>query len=380
MKKTNKKFDPSLTYALALGGGGAKGGYEIGVWRALAEEGLKYNAVSGTSVGALNGAMMSMRCLERGEELWRNIKFSQVMDVSDEAMGRVYDGEIKVREIYPLIRKAVGIIRGGGFDVTPLKNLLHEFIDTEAVKNSDVDFCIVTYSLTDKKEVVVDVRDLPEDQICDMLLASAYFPAFKNEPLGGKRFTDGGVSDSLPITPLIERGYKDIIAVRLKGGIGREKRVRPPKGVSVTYIEPIRKLGGTLNFSPEQSCFNMDLGYYDAKRFVYGYLGEYYYLRRTMTERQAYEELLGFIGADTDSGSISLRELHERIIPKIASEHEAKGDYYDVLIHYLEHTGAALGIPEFRIIDDTVLLEEVKRQMKERGIVSMLGGGFDHND
>ena len=33
-------FDPEKTYAIALGGGGAKGSYEIGVWRALAEEGL----------------------------------------------------------------------------------------------------------------------------------------------------------------------------------------------------------------------------------------------------------------------------------------------------------------------------------------------------
>ena len=52
------KLDISRTYAIALEGGGAKGGYEIGVWRALEEAGVRYNAVSGTSVGALNGALI----------------------------------------------------------------------------------------------------------------------------------------------------------------------------------------------------------------------------------------------------------------------------------------------------------------------------------
>ena len=42
------KLDTSRTYAIALEGGGAKGGYEIGVWRALEEAGVRYNAVSGT--------------------------------------------------------------------------------------------------------------------------------------------------------------------------------------------------------------------------------------------------------------------------------------------------------------------------------------------
>ena len=61
------KLDTSKTYAIALEGGGAKGAYEIGAWKALEEAGIKYNAVSGTSVGALNGALMAMRDLPRAE-------------------------------------------------------------------------------------------------------------------------------------------------------------------------------------------------------------------------------------------------------------------------------------------------------------------------
>ena len=374
-----KIFDSSKTYAIALGGGGAKGGYEVGVWRSLLEEGLKYSAVSGTSVGALNGALMTTGELEKAEALWKNIRFSQVMDVNDEQMSRVFDKEIKSRELIPLIRKAVNIVCGGGFDVTPLRNLMKEYIDPAKIKSSKVDFVAVTYSITDRKPVVADVRGLPEDDIRDMLLASAYYPAFKSEPLvGGKRFTDGGISDSLPVTPLIERGYKNIIAVRLAGGLGHEKRVKQGKDVELSYISPLRRLGSTLNFTPEQANYNIKLGYYDAKRFAYGLVGEYYYLERTMTEREAYDELMKLLGTHTKSDSelVSLRAIHESVLPRLAKEHGAAGDYYDLLIHYIEHTGEVMGIPEFRIIKDTELLGEVKAELAKKGVTSIAPAVF----
>ncbi|MCR5611691.1 MAG: patatin-like phospholipase family protein [Clostridiales bacterium] len=374
-----KKFDPGRTYAIALGGGGAKGGYEVGAIKALMEEGLVYNAVSGTSVGALNGALLAMRDVERAEDLWRNIKYSQVMDVDDDEMSRVFDKDVTAHELRPLLRRAINIVRGGGFDVTPLRNLLKQYVDPKKIKNSDVDFVAVTYSITDKKEVVADVRSLPEDDICDMLLASAYFPAFKNEPLvGGKRFTDGGVSDVLPITPLIDRGYRNIIAIKLTGGLGRERYIRPRKDLDLSYICPKRRLGNTLNFSTEQSAYNLSLGYYDAKRMIWGLTGDYYYLERTISERQAYRELMDLIAVETraENDTVSLRAVHESIIPRLAKEHGADGDYYDVLIKYLEHTGEVFKIPEFRIIKDTVLLSEVKGELKKRGVATITPKAF----
>ncbi|MFR0795218.1 MAG: patatin-like phospholipase family protein [Oscillospiraceae bacterium] len=59
------KLDRNKTYGLALEGGGAKGAYQIGAWKALREAGIHFSAVSGTSVGALNGAMIVMDDLER---------------------------------------------------------------------------------------------------------------------------------------------------------------------------------------------------------------------------------------------------------------------------------------------------------------------------
>ena len=59
------KFDISKTYALALEGGGARGAYQIGAYEALTEAGVKVNAAAGTSVGALNGAMIAKELLKK---------------------------------------------------------------------------------------------------------------------------------------------------------------------------------------------------------------------------------------------------------------------------------------------------------------------------
>ena len=359
-----KLIDFDKTYAIALSGGGAKGGYEVGVWRALQEEGLKYSAVSGTSVGALNGALMAMRDLDTAEELWRNIRYSDVMDVDDENMGKLFDKKVRGIDIGGIVKKAYVTFRDGGFDITPLRNLLHKYIDVDKIKKSAVEFFLVTYSITERKELDLTVKALPEDEICDMLLASAYFPAFKNEPMtGGRRFMDGGISDTLPITPLADHGYKDIIAVRLRDGLGKEKRVRYQSDLNIHYIEPRRKLGNTLNFSSEQARYNLELGYYDAKRYIYGLAGDHYYLERTLDEYDAYRELVVIVRqcAESAGKELSLRTVHELSLPKLAHELEAKGDYYDVFLHWLENEAKCFGLPEFRILKDVELLAEVKK-------------------
>ena len=156
------KLDLSKRYAIALEGGGARGGYEVGAWKALEEAGVRYDAVSGSSVGALNGALMAMHDLENAERLWKNIRFSQVMNVDDERMERVMKGEVRgLSELKTVLKRAGEIIRDGGFDVEPLRKLLEEVIDEKKVRTSDVNFYIVTYSITDHKELDLDAKALP---------------------------------------------------------------------------------------------------------------------------------------------------------------------------------------------------------------------------
>ena len=61
-------IDLTKEYGLVLEGGGAKGAYQIGAWKAMQEAGVKIKGIAGTSVGALNGALICMGDLEKAEQ------------------------------------------------------------------------------------------------------------------------------------------------------------------------------------------------------------------------------------------------------------------------------------------------------------------------
>ena len=351
------KIDNSKTYAIALEGGGAKGGYEIGVWQALDEAGIKYNAVSGTSVGALNGGLMAMRDLPRAKDAWNNMKLGKVIELDEEQeenLSRAFNGDIGLDDVQRLIPEALEIIKNRGLDVAPLRAWVREVVDAKAIKESDVELYIATVSITDRKALEVKVNDLPEDQICDMLLASAYHPTFKLEKLGGKFYTDGGFVDTLPLHALVTNGYKDIIAVRIPG-IGHNRRFRMPDDVNITYIATNADLGGVLNFDAEQSRRDIAIGYLDAKRVLYGLYGKHYYIERSMTDREALNMLL-----DSHETGENLRQFCERDLPRVARHLDAEGDYYELLIAVLEDAAAKQDIDNMRIYKDTELVAKLE--------------------
>lgn len=74
--------------AVVLSGGGAKGGYQIGVWKVLRQMGFTPDIVVGTSVGALNGALMALDNFDAALDIWENMSmdsvFQNFVNMSDE--------------------------------------------------------------------------------------------------------------------------------------------------------------------------------------------------------------------------------------------------------------------------------------------------------
>lgn len=283
-------LDLTKEYGLVLDGGGARGAYQIGAWKALAEAGVKIKAVAGTSVGALNGALVCMGDIKKAEKIWEEMTFSTVMDVDDEVMEAFFNGELPTREALGKIWKK---IREGGFDITPLRSLIHEMIDEDAIREGDKEFCLLTFSLSEFKELDLSADDIPEGLLEDFLLASAYLIGFKNVPLHGKKYVDGGVVNTVPVNSLLKRGYEDLIVVRIHGP-GREQRVKLPENSTVYEVSPRVRLGSIIEFSGKRSRQNLLIGYYDAQRMLYGLDGRIYYLEQTHDE-EYYSRLLGHL-------------------------------------------------------------------------------------
>lgn len=360
------KFDTSKIYAIALEGGGAKGAYEVGVWKALEEAGVRYNAVAGTSVGALNGAMMTMHELEKAICLWKNITFSRVFDADDERMRRLYHGELQGLELRDFLKDCITMVKEGGLDIEPLRNLLEEQVDEEKIRSSDVKFFLVTYSLTDKKELDIEAGTLEKGKLRDMLLASAYVPLFRRKKLDGKDYVDGSVQNIVPINCLLERGYRDIIVIRIYG-VGIEKRTKIPKDANVITVAPKEKLGGVLQFDAEQTQKDMKLGYFDGQRMLYGLAGERYYIDAQWDEMRAYVMLRTLVERFLTKKMPSIREINEKLLPKLAKRLKQKeGQYHDLLICFLEQAAEESGLDPFRIRTEEALLNEILAQPKHR--------------
>jgi NTE family protein len=373
------KLDLDKEYGLVLEGGGAKGAYQIGAWKALKEAGIKIKGVVGVSVGALNGALICMDDLERAEEIWKNIDYSKVMAVNDDTMKALKKKDFKSLGLAELINSGLQIVKDGGFDVTPLKNLILEVVgDGERIRNSERELYTVTYSVSDRKELAVDVRAGERGSVKDMLLASAYFLAFKNEKLGGKKYMDGGGFNNVPINVLLDHEYKDIIVIRIYGwGFDKERVVKIPDGVNVSHIAPRQDLGGILEFDKTLARKNMTLGYYDAQRLLYGLCGKVYYIDAPNLEPYYFDrmmselELLKYYIKDivTEEGMETLtgyRVFTEKLFPKLAEEFKLKTDwdYKDMYLALLEDLARRLKVKRFRIYTVESLLLEIRKKIK----------------
>ncbi len=369
MKKT---FDFDKEYGIVLEGGGAKGAYQIGVWKALLECKVKIKGVSGVSVGALNGALMCMGDYEAAEDMWKNITYSDVMNVNDQQMQCLIKRDIKNLDLKSLTKDTTRIITDRGIDVTPLKQLLQEKIDVEKIKKSSLEFVFGTFHVNKLKEMEIMAQELEEDSLRDYLLASSLLPAFKNEKMNGQRYLDGGMFNNVPVDMLVNRGYKDIIVIRIFG-MGLQKYIKIPEDVHITQISPRAQLGGMLEFNAEKSKRNIDLGYFDGLRCLRSLNGKIYYLNIHLSEEEAVGRfvhvneavkmaLLEYYKLDYGNPEVYTRRFLEGVCQNLAGSLKLQKDwtYEELYISLLELSAKTLHMSKFAVYTEEELINRIR--------------------
>lgn len=248
---------------IVLGGGGSKGAYQMGVWQAIREHGIGFGIVTGTSIGALNGAMMAQGDYRQAQALWRSITIDSVMEDGINLENSIQGMLNQAGDLGPFLRKYV---RYKGADITPLRKLLEQIIHEDRLRGSGIGFGLVTVQVPSMKGLELTLEEIPEGYLRQYLLASAAcFPAFPMERIRGELYIDGGYYDNLPIALAFRMGAEEVIAVDLDADIHSREYYHHPY---VAYIKPSWDLGSMLLFDREVMERNRILGYNDAQKIL----------------------------------------------------------------------------------------------------------------
>ena len=259
-----------LEYAVALGGGGTKGAYQVGVAKALKELRIPVKAVSGTSIGAINAAFMIQEDIENLEKLYLNMKFSNV------CKNEIQIDETKdLLDIKNLFNVIIEYIKNNGLDNSALKEMLVKNLNIDKIYSSKKDMGLVTYSTKDMEVVRKFKNEIKKEEFIDYVLASACFPIFKRQRIRNEEYVDGGVADVIPINMLLEKGYKNIIAVDIEG-IGITQNIDTGNAY-IKLIYPSVDLGGMFEFDKKRVKRNIEMGYLDTMRYFGKLQGNIYY-------------------------------------------------------------------------------------------------------
>nr|WP_207755075.1 patatin-like phospholipase family protein [Alkaliphilus hydrothermalis] len=353
---------------LTLEGGGAKGSYQIGAWKAFKELGIDFDGISGTSVGALNGAMMLQEDFDLAHELWYNMTPTTIMDIDERIYEMFGESEVSSGSLGVIYEEVKRIIKGQGIDPKPLRHLVRQYVNEEVIRKSPKHFGFVTVCLTDRKPLEIYKEDVPDGKMADYLVASSYLPIFKSKKLDGKVFLDGGFYNNLPIEMLYKKGCKKVIAVRLLSK-GRVKKVEY-EDLEITYISPNQPLGGIMAFTKDLARHNMTLGYFDTLRVFKNLNGSTYYIQDRIQDSVALKFFMG-LGEECINKLGSLfnltttlpanRLMVEEVIPKLIALMglDKNATYGEVLTSIIENMAAYHNIEPFKIYDTETLLEEI---------------------
>lgn len=358
-------------YGLVLEGGGAKGAYHIGVFKALREMGINIGAITGTSIGAINGAMFICGNFDEIYDLWYNAKPSMLIKGDETALESLIRMEVNYESLGKIRKYLMNTLKDGGLDMTPLKAMLRRFIDETELRNSDIEFGLVTVSLTDLEPLEVFVDEIPWGKVHDYIMNSANLPVFKMERTDGKLYIDGAFFDNLPINLMASRGYKKIIAVETKGA-GLKRKVNYDD-LEIITISPSGDLGRTLEIDSERTRHSMKLGYYDAYKAMQKMDGFRYYLKNPLSDDYFYKmlseleehEILAvgkILGLEERPAR---RMLFEGIIPALANLLDCPKSYgyKEIVLAYYEYIAEEAGIDRFQFFDSQEFLNKIHSEV-----------------
>lgn len=255
---------------LVLEGGGARGCYQIGAYKALVEMGIDFDYVVGTSIGAINAAMICQGDWEIAYKLWENLTYDDVISVKDNDVNSIMKERLCLENARDKLNLARDFFDNKGFSVEPLNELLSKYIDEKKVRESKMKLGLNTVDVEQRRVLNLFIEDIPQGHLRDYLRASSNLLVFKQEKLDGKKLIDGGYMENNPYK-MIDNVCDEIVIVSLKPHLLTIKLKTNPKYTIIkTWDRDFPKI---LEFEKEKMQYGLKLGYEDTMK-VYGKISE----------------------------------------------------------------------------------------------------------
>ena len=298
------ELGPQESYGIVLCGGGAKGAFQLGVWKRLEELGVldQITGVAGASVGALNALLFAQGDYQKAESLWLSFQDGDLVQPNEKLLGNlassIGNGVLKLclGGAFPA-KELLDVLTDwrenwGAFSTEKLEGIVRENISVEALRRRPTYVSLAaaivprlhklgkTSAFFQSEYAYLDpLCSEPVEMNVRKVLASAALPgAFTPKGVDGKICIDGGALDNAPAFPLIRAGYQRILVIHLSRR-KKEKKEKKDKqasfekklrkkltdeelaGVTFCHIWPEEKLGDILKIDPDRTRWRIQAGY-----------------------------------------------------------------------------------------------------------------------
>ncbi|TIX70224.1 MAG: patatin-like phospholipase family protein [Mesorhizobium sp.] len=205
---------------LVLQGGGALGAYQAGVYQALVEGGIELDWVIGTSIGAINAALIAgnepQDRLPRLREFWDSVSRSSPLDEFFQMMlpsnvfanvGTIVRGIPGFFEPNPSallgVNREVGVDKASYYTTDPLKRTLGNLIDFDYLNRRQTRLTVGAVNVNTSELKYFDSRDLTLSP-AHIMASGALPPAFPAVCIDGEPYWDGGIYSNTPIEVVLD--------------------------------------------------------------------------------------------------------------------------------------------------------------------------------
>jgi NTE family protein len=269
----------------------------MGCWRAFLDRGISFGPISGSSIGALNGALVCQGDWRAAHGLWMELTETTIIRPDYERLKKLAAAAaldlgllllpvpkfrvLRVLKYAATALKfgsrhgALGVLREYGLlNIITFRPLLQKYLDLSRILRKSRQLFVTVSGTAAAAEPLgraqwFALQQLSESEAWDVLAASMAVPfVFSPIEVLGQQYRDGGTSQWLPIRPLYDSGVRRMVVISLKASPGLNPADYP--GSTLWLIKPEKSLGrfpgATFRFTRAAVDQWMEQGYTDASR------------------------------------------------------------------------------------------------------------------